>query len=180
TIQNDDAQAVLSINDVSQAEGNSGTTAFTFTVTLTGATAVPVSVDFATASGTAIGNTSCAGRACGSPAYLSQSGTLNFQANTTVQTQTIDVLVCGDTTFELAETFTVNLSNASNATIAKGTGTGTIQNDDAQAVLSINDVSHSVGNCGTPGFPHSFPPTLFRSVPVSVDFATASGTAIGN
>src|SRR5439155_1374365 len=143
-------------------------------------TAVPVSVDFATASGTAIGNTSCAGSATGRPDHLSKSGTLNFPAGTTVQTQTIDVLVCGDTTFELAETFTANLSNASNATIAKGTGTGTIQNDDAQAVLSINVLSQAEGNSGTiASFPTRRSSDL-TAVPVSVDFATASGTAIGN
>src|SRR5256885_9014121 len=60
----------LSINDVSQAEGNSGTTAFTFTVTLTGATAVPVSVDFATASGTAIGRSEEHTSAPQSPCHL--------------------------------------------------------------------------------------------------------------
>src|SRR5437879_1296096 len=38
------------------------------------------------------------------------------------------------------ETFTVTLSGATNATIAKGTGTGTIQNDDTQPALSIDDV----------------------------------------
>src|SRR5438874_386875 len=105
---------------------------------------------------------------------------MTFPAGKTVQTQTIDVLVCGDTTFELAETFTVNLSNASNATIAKGTGTGTIQNDDAQAVLSINDLFQAEGNSRRTVL--SFPTRRSSdlAVPVSVDFATASGTAIGN
>src|SRR5439155_1184836 len=147
-------------------------------VTLTGATAVPVSVDFATASGTAIEITRRPGGDTGSPGYLSKSGTMTFPASTTVQTQTIDVLVCGDTTFELAETFTVNLSNASNATIAKGTETGTIQNDDAQAVHSINNVSQDVANSGTSAFPFTVTLTGATAVPVSVDFATASGTAI--
>src|SRR2546428_196295 len=110
-----------SIDDAGKAEGNSGTTTFTFTVTLTGATAVPVSVDFATASATAITHTTCTGSATGSPDYLSKNGTLTFPAGTTTQTQTIDVLVCGDTAFELDEIFTVNLSNAPNATITKGT-----------------------------------------------------------
>ena len=41
----------LSINNVTLAEGNSGTTSFTFTVTLSAASGLPVTVDFATADG---------------------------------------------------------------------------------------------------------------------------------
>ena len=44
----------LSIDDVTVTEGNAGTTTFTFTVTLTGASGrQPSRVDFATANGTA-------------------------------------------------------------------------------------------------------------------------------
>ena len=52
------------------------------------------------------------------------------------------------------ETFTVNLSAPTNATIATGTGTGTIVNDDAPALptLSINNVSANEGNSGTTAF----------------------------
>src|SRR5207248_2979149 len=63
-------------------------------------------------------------------------------------TQTITVLVNGDTIDEVNETFTVNLSNPSNATIATGTGTGTITDDDGPTI-SINDVSVTEGNSGT-------------------------------
>src|SRR2546428_744345 len=145
--------------DAAKADGNSGTTPFTFTVTRNAATAVPVSVDFPTASGTAIGNTSCTGSATGSPDYLSKNGTLTFPAGTTNQNQTNDVLGCGDTAFELDEIFTVNLSNAPNATITKGTGTGTILNDDTKPLLSIDDVAKAEGNSGTTTF--TFTVTLF-------------------
>ena len=53
TIENDDAAPTLAIDDVIRDEGDAGTTAFTFTVTQSGATALPASVDFATANGTA-------------------------------------------------------------------------------------------------------------------------------
>ena len=51
------------------------------------------------------------------------------------------MLVNGDTTFEADETFTVQLSNAVNATISDATGTGTILNDDAQPSFAIDDVT---------------------------------------
>ena len=48
------AQPTLSINDVSIAEGDTGTTAMSFTVTLSAASNLTATVDFATANGTAI------------------------------------------------------------------------------------------------------------------------------
>jgi hypothetical protein len=119
TITNDDPAFSFSVNDVSQLEGNAGTTSFTFTVTKTGTAAQPSSVDFATSDGTA----TVAGND-----YVANSGTLNFAAGDTSQQFT--VTVNGDTTAELDEQFFVSLSNPSNATVADGTGTGTIRNDD--------------------------------------------------
>jgi Calx-beta domain-containing protein len=118
TITNDDAVPTLAINGVSLAEGNSGTTSFTFTVTLSAASGLPVSVDFATADGSAL--------ATGD--YQSQTGSLTFSPGQT--TKTITVLVNGDTSIETNETFTVSLSGPVNASITTGTGTGTILNDD--------------------------------------------------
>jgi CSLREA domain-containing protein len=109
----------LSINNVSQNEGNSGTTPFVFTVTLSAASASTVTVNYATADGTATAPSD----------YAATSGTLTFAPGVT--TQTITVNVVGDTTPEPNETFTVNLSTPANATIAAGTGTGTIVDDDA-------------------------------------------------
>jgi hypothetical protein len=77
-----------------------------------------VTVSFATADGTATAGSD----------YVATSGTLTF--NPGVTTQTITVNVVGDTTVEPNETFLVNLSAPSNATIATGQGTGTIVNDD--------------------------------------------------
>jgi hypothetical protein len=53
-------------------------------------------------------------------------------------TQTISVPINGDINFEPDETFTVTLASPGNATIGKGTATGTIQNDDAQVDLSAS------------------------------------------
>src|SRR5437660_1683601 len=95
------------------------------------------------------------------------------------------MLVCADTAFEPDETFTVTLSGATNATIVKAVGTGTIQNDDATAVLSIDDVVKPEGTTissppgTTPLTLHSFP-TRRSSDLITVNYATGNVTAIGN
>jgi len=113
----------LAINDVSVNEGNSGTTNAVFTVSLTG---VPqggigtATVNYQTGDGTATS----------SDDYVTASGTLTFSGATT--TQTITVAINGDANDEMQdETFFVNLSNATNATITDAQGQGTIVNDDA-------------------------------------------------
>ena len=119
TINNDDAVPTLAINNVSQAEGSGGgTTNFVFTVTLSAASGLPVTVDFATADGSATAASD----------YAAQSGTLTFTPGQT--TKTITVQVVADNVNETNETFTIGLSNPTNATISSATGTGTIQNDD--------------------------------------------------
>ena len=121
------AQPALSINDVSQAESNSGMTAFTFNVTLSPASMQTVTVNYATADGTT--NPATGGATCGgSVDYITTSGMLTF--NPTVTSQPVTVQVCGDTTAEPNETFFVNLSGASNATISDPQGLGTITNDE--------------------------------------------------
>ncbi len=165
TIVNDDAAPTLSVDDVSKAEGNSGTTAFTFTVTKSGATELPASVDFATANGTATQPSD----------YAPTNGTLTFAAAET--TKTITVLVNGDLVFEANETFFVNLSSPTGATIADDQGLGTIQNDDAAPTLRIDDVARAEGNSGTTAFEFTVTKTGATELPASVQFATANGTA---
>ena len=119
TIVNDDTQPTLSINDVSVNEGNSGSTPVTFTVSLSAASGQTVLVDYASANGTAIAGSD----------YTGVSGTLTFAPGFTARSATL--MVAGDTTFEPDETLSLTLSNASNATIARAVGTGTVTNDDA-------------------------------------------------
>ncbi len=122
TITNDDQAVVpaLAISGVSAAESQ-GT--FLFTVSLSTAVTSTVSVKFATANGTAK-----AGR---TGDFLSTSGTLTFAPGQT--TKTVAVTVNNDRLVEASETFTVRLSSAVGATIATGTATGTILDDDALA-----------------------------------------------
>ena len=91
------AVPTISIDDVEQLEGDAGTSVFRFTVTRSSSEGTS-GVHFATADGSAKAGSD----------YVAHSGDLSFAEG---QTQlTIDVLVNGDTTFELNEGFLVRLS----------------------------------------------------------------------
>jgi hypothetical protein len=123
TIGDDEAVPTLTINDITMAEGNSGNTLFTFTVTLSNQTQADVTLDFTTVDGSALG----------AEDFAAASGQLVIPGGST--TGSITVMVVGDTTSEPTESFGVNLTNASaNATFADATGAGTILNDDATSV----------------------------------------------
>ncbi len=164
TINNDDA-TTISIDDVTVAEGNSGTTAFTFTVSLTNPSATDVTVDYTTTDGTA---------ATLDSDYTSSSGTLTIPAGST--TGQVTVNVTGDTKVEGNETFTVNLSNPLGATITDNQGLGTINNDDA-ATISIDDVSINEGNSGTTAFTFTVSLTNTSATDVTIDYTTTDATA---
>lgn len=116
TILNDDSTQI-SINDV-QALESAGT--FRFTVSLSRPSTSTVTVRVATSNGTA--------KSGKTGDYTAISGTLSFAAG--VVSQTVSVTVRNDTTVEPNETFFVNLSSASGATIADSRGLGTILDDD--------------------------------------------------
>lgn len=172
TILDDDVAPVIpsiAIGDVMVSEGNAGTTNATFTATLTAATTTSVTVDYATANGTATAGTD----------FASGSGTLVFAPGVT--SQNVTIAVAGDTTVELNEVFVVNLSNATNATIADAQGTGTILNDDSAAVvpsIAIDGVRTSEGDGGARGVTVMVSLSLGTSETVTVAYATRNGTAM--
>ena len=104
----------LDVGNASVFEPTSGTTTATVTVTLSEASPSPVSVQYATADGTATAPSD----------YVATSGTLTFAPGTT--SQTVSVAVNADDDGPSEQTFGVNLSAATGATIANGTGLGTI------------------------------------------------------
>ena len=162
----DHSAPAVSISDATISEGDSGTRVATFTVTRSGGTAA-FDVDFATADGTAT---------LANGDYVANSGTLHFDAS--VNTQTISVIINGDTTVEPDEAFFVNLTGATNgAGISDSLGIGTIINDDFIAgSVSISDATISEGDTGTQLATF----TVTRSggtAAFDVDFATADGTA---
>jgi Calx-beta domain len=141
----------LRIADVDKPEGDSGTTPFSFQIALSGPSASPVTVDYATVDGTAA--------APGD--YVSASGTVSFAPGQTAKLVAVDVV--GDATDEPDETFEVHLSGAAGATIADAAGTGTIRNDDGAApppapciaVSPATAVEFGTGMLAAPGAPVS-------------------------
>ncbi|WP_337177061.1 Calx-beta domain-containing protein, partial [Paludisphaera sp.] len=161
TILNDDAR--VSIDDVVVTEGDSGTTQVVFTVTLSSASSLPISVNWATANGAAVAPSD----------YDTATGTLTFAAGET--SKTITVLVRGDSAAEADETFFVDLSNAVNAAFAKSRGTATIRNDDAE--FRVLDAAIAEGDSGTRNLQFTVYIPHATTKTVSVKYATADGTA---
>src|SRR5262249_45921092 len=120
TILNDDGHQLpsLSINDVTMAEGDDGTTDMIFTVSLSEPSDEEVEVDFATADDTAEAGSD----------YDAVSGTRSCAPHQTSQAATVPIR--GDTVPEPSESFVVNLFHAINATIARAQGRGTIADND--------------------------------------------------
>ena len=165
TITENDAAPSFAIDDVSQAEGDTGTTNYVFTVTKTGSTAISASVNFETQDGTAT---------TADNDYSSTSGTLNFASNE--DTKTITVAVTGDTKFENTETFTVHLSSPVNATITDADGTGTITNDDVVPTIEFAAANYSESE-GNPMMTITVNKIGGTALPASVNYATSPGTA---
>jgi CSLREA domain-containing protein len=167
TIQNDEVPA-LSINDVSSSEGNSGTTTYTFTVHLSSpALTGGVQFDISTADNTATDADND---------YEPRSLTSQTIAAGN-QDYTFDVTVNGDMTGEANETFFVNVTNVSGASLSDAQGVGTIQNDDSQPSFSIDDVTHMEGNSGTTSYVFTVSKTGATAFNSSVQFQTVDGTA---
>ena len=111
--------ATLTIADARVAEGNLGTRTVRFAVSLAPPTTQRVTVEYATADGTATAGSD----------YVAATGTLVFTPGATQQP--IDVTVIGDTQYEGDETFFVNLTAPTGgAVIGDGQGLGTIEEDD--------------------------------------------------
>ncbi|WP_375471161.1 beta strand repeat-containing protein [uncultured Nostoc sp.] len=168
TIINDDNQPTISISDVSVTEGNTGTTTnANFTISLSNPTYQQVTVNYNTIDGTA--------NAADSD-YNSTPGTITLNPGETSKTLSIGVI--GDNKFETNETFSVNLSGATNATITDSLGAATIINDDNQPTISISDVSVSEGNTGittNANFTISLSNPSYQQV--TVNYNTSDGTA---
>ncbi|HEX5702908.1 MAG TPA: Calx-beta domain-containing protein [Pyrinomonadaceae bacterium] len=170
TITNDDTQPTILIDDVTAFEGDSGTTDFNFTVSLSNASYQTITVTAQTADGTAL---------ISNADYNGAGPTiLTFAPNVT--TQPFQVQANGDTNFEQTETFVVNLSLPTNATISDPQGTGTITNDDAAPSISINDLTATEGTTAVPPLTKQFNFTVTKTgtttEQASVTFQTADDT----
>jgi predicted extracellular nuclease len=124
-------QVVIGAAAVSQAEGDSGITAFTFTISLNApAGDAGVSFDYATRDGSATAGSD----------YIATSGSATIAPGQT--SASITVQVNGDTTPEGDETFLLDISNIQGAFPGSLSVTGTIVNDDF-ATLPISVIQGS-------------------------------------
>jgi Ca2+-binding RTX toxin-like protein len=129
TILNDDKVVSIAGPVAGVAEGNAGTSAHTFTVSLSSAATVATTVAWAvTGSGVDQANAEDFGVAL-------PSGTVTFAVGETTKTFTVDV--AGDLAFEGNETFTVSLGATPGLRLGTASATSTIVNDDATPTFSI-------------------------------------------
>ena len=168
--------ASISINDVTIAEGNAGTSVATFTVTVNGAHPDGVTFDIATADGSG-GN--AATIADGD--YVAKSLSGQFIAPG-ASLYAFDVVVNGDATFEQDEQFVVNLTNVAGAIVTRGQGAGTIRNDDpVTSDVVISQVYGGGGNSGAT-YTHDFIELFNRGTSTiglngwSVQYLSSTGT----
>ncbi len=163
TILNDDTS--ISIEDVEPLEGDTGVTLFEFVVSLVAPLGVPLTVDYATANGTATE---------ADLDYVPTSGTLIFDPGEIEKTISVEVL--SDTQIEPDEWFYVDLSNPDpNEPVTKSRSVGTILNDDTE--ISIDDVTLAEGDYGKTAFNFTVGLAAPVHVPVTVQVNTADGTA---
>jgi hypothetical protein len=166
TIQADDFRPTISIaSPAPQNEGNGA--GYNFVVSLSNPSSETVSVNFATADGTARVQNSD---------YTFNAGTLTFLPNETSKTIVVNAIT--DSQFELDETFAVNLTSPTNATLITSTATATILNDDPLPAVSISNATpQKEGNTGIT--PYTFVISLSQPSPqpITVRYNTANGTA---
>lgn len=157
---------VISVNNKSAAEGDTGSASVAFNVKLSRASSSLVSLRFATADGTARAGSD----------YASAAGTLYFMPGQTIKT--VSVQVAGDLSDEPNETFFLNLSGPAGAVIGDGQGLCTIADDDPLPNLKINNVTVTEGS----GASVNASLTVGLSKPsgktVTVRYATADGSAV--
>jgi glucose/arabinose dehydrogenase len=147
-ILNDDANLAIAPLSIIKAEGDAGTTAYSFTVTRAGRT-FGTTVEWAVAAD---------GENGADPSDFAPgtalSGTLSFAAGEA--SQTIVLNVAGDTAVERDERFSVTLSNPSgNTTITAAQAIGTIQGDDAAFGIVGTSWRQAEGTGGTTTFAYT-------------------------
>ncbi len=168
TLMNDDTSYTIGATSANVAEGNSGSTPFTFTVTRSGVVAVTGSVKYAV-TGSAP-NPAIASDFQGS---VLPSGTVTFVANETSKVITVNVL--GDAVGEQSEGFIVSLNTPISGTITTVSAVGNILNDDAVLSIAATSANKAEGNVGNT--PFTF--TVTRSGNLSI-VSSANYVVTGN
>ncbi len=164
----------VSISDAQVTEGDAGSAAMTFTVTLSAASATPVSVSYSTLNGSARAEDD----------YTPSIGTLTFAPGETRKTVTVAVL--GDRLVELEETLTVQLSAPVGLRILDGAGTGRIRDNDVDPApgtppsISIVDYVTTEGDAELTHMRVVLTLSKASTVPVTVRYTSEDATATGD
>ena len=139
TIVNDDAPPAITINDVTVVEGDAGASNATFTVSLSGPSALPVGVIYNTANGSATAGSDYS-------AFVDSSLTFNPGEIS----KPLNIPVIGDTLDEDNENFFVNLSLPTGASIADAQGVATIiDNDGVAPAIAFSSANYTVNEGAT-------------------------------
>ncbi len=170
TILNDDAVIDVSVAAASISEGGanrgSPTVVLSLPVSLSAATPQQVSIPFTVAAGTATAGVD----------YLTTSGNVVIAAGS--QAGSIDVVIVDDALDENDETLIVTLGAPPQGyAIVNGSATGTIIDNDAAPVISVNSPSVNEGNAGTTALTFTVSLATPSGLPVSFSRATANGSA---
>lgn len=166
-LDDDEPTAVLSVSNATLPEGTVSPEMAVFTATLSASSAATVTVDYMTASGTAVAGED----------FVHTAGTLLFAPGQTEQV--ISVPVVNEEFFEEDETFYLNFSNATHVVSFTTQALGTIENDDRfRPNLTIGDAVVVEGNSGVQLVTVTLTLSVMYTDTVAVDYATADGTAV--
>jgi len=164
TIVDDDEPPTVQFSGATYSIGEGAGTA-TVVATLSGASAVPVTVDYATSDGTAEAGSD----------YTATSSALTFNPGVTSQSFTVTIL--DDELDESNEILTFTLSNPVNATLgAPSAATLTIVDDDEAPTVQFGSATYSVGE-GAGAATINATLSAASAVLITVDYATSDGTA---
>ena len=148
-----------------------------FTISLSQAPTAPVTVSYATVNGTA----SSSSAAVGGADYTATTGSVTFNPGDPL-TKNVSVSTTADTTDEFNETFSLDLTGATNAQLGTTSATTTIVDNDAAPKITIRDAATVEGN----PFTGSTTKTITFSVrvgkasakPISATFTTRNATGL--
>ncbi|POY35327.1 hypothetical protein C3K47_16210 [Solitalea longa] len=166
TVFNCSAQlSCLTVNDIAVTEPDNGGGYASFKISLSSPSTQEVKVYYSTSNGTASSRND----------YTANSGYLTFQPGETVKF--LFIAINGDLYDEYDETFYLNLSNATNATICDNKGTATILDSDAPPTMTISNMAVREQDSGTVKVKFLIQLSNWSYKDITFDYATINGTA---
>ena len=138
----------------------------TFTLTLAQPDSKQVTVNYATADGTALAGTD----------YVQTSGSVSFAIGETSKTVVVPVFPAS--AFAPSKSFSLKLSGVTNAKLQNSSAVATILNPLPAPTISIGNLSAVDGQAGTTPFTFLVTLSVPSSQTISVDFATANGSGV--